>query len=151
MTERKFAYSSAFIRDRSDSDSDSETDTELLHDVTTVLVRATVLPNLVNGLICPDCGAALLVIRVIDCRLLIVAMEMYCTGCDNVVNSTLSSDRIKRSTSGDVPFFTVRQVITGAIDMGVGHHGLVKLCCFLDITRHLQGIHVPSVMPTRLW
>ena len=73
-------------------------------------------------------------IRVIDRRLgLVAAMETFCTGCNTVVNSTLSSDRIEGSTSGNMPFFTVRQAIVGSIDMGVGHSGLVKLCRLLDM------------------
>ena len=80
------------------------------------------------------CGAASLVIRVIDNRLgLVAAMEAVCTECDTVLNSTLVSDRIDGSSSRNVPFVAVRQAVVASVYMGVGHAGLVKLCRFLDM------------------
>ena len=71
-------------------------------------------------------------IRVIDRRLgLVAAMETFCTECDSLINSTISSDRIEGSTSGNELFFTVWYAVAGSIDMGMVHSGLVKLCRFL--------------------
>ena len=79
-------------------------------------------------------------IRVIDHRLgFVAAMETFCTECDTVVNSTLSSDRIEVLTSGNEPFFTVRYAVSGSKDMGLGHSELVKLCCLLDTGAAFSG------------
>ena len=110
----------------------ADSTTEPLYDDTRVLVRAAA--NIVKGLLCQDFGAVLHVIRVIDRRLGFVAvMEIFCTECDSVINSTLSSDRIEGSTSGIEPFFTEWYAVAGSIDMGMGHSGLLKLCRFLDM------------------
>ncbi|KAK2192358.1 hypothetical protein NP493_32g00010 [Ridgeia piscesae] len=89
-------------------------------DTTTVITRSSVLSTLVKGLRCLECGAASLVIRVADHRLgLVAAMETACTECDTVLNSTLTSDRIDGSSSGNVPFVVVRQTVAASIDMGL--------------------------------
>lgn len=118
------------------------------------------LSTLVKGLLCLECGAASLVIRVTDHRLgLVAAMETVCTECDTVLNSTLTSDRIEGSTAGNVPFSVVRQAVAASMDMGVGHAGLVKLCRFLDMkplthtsfTKHTHAIcDANKVVVTRM-
>ena len=84
-----------------------------------------------------ECGAASLAIRVADHRLgLVAAMETVCTECDTVLNSTLTSDRIDGSSSGNVPFVVVRQAVAASMDMGVGHAGLIKLCLNIKPLTH---------------
>ena len=113
---------------------DDDSAPETAGDIITVITRFSVLSTLVNGLRCLECGAAYLVIRVADHRLgLVAAMETVCTECDTVFNSTLTSDRIDGSSSGNVPFVVVRQAVAASMDMGVGHAGLVNLCRFLNI------------------
>ena len=119
------------------------------------------LSALVKGLLCLECGAASLVIRVVDHRLgLVAAMETCCTECGAVLNSTLTSDRIDRSTAGNAPFIVLRQAVAASMDMGVGHAGLVKLCRFLDMkpmthtsfTKHAHVVcHANMVVVTRMF
>ena len=107
-----------------------------------------------------ECGAASLAIRVADHRLgLVAAMETVCTECDTVLNSTLTSDRIDGSSSGNVPFVVVRQAVAASMDMGVGHAGLIKLCRFLNIKplthtsykKHLHAIcEANKIVVTRM-
>ena len=54
-------------------------------------------------------------------------MESVCIECDTVLNSTMTSDRIDGSSSGNVPFVVVRQAVAASVDMDVGHAGLIKL------------------------
>ena len=56
----------------------------------------------------------------------------YCTSCDDITNTTHSSDRID-GTAGHLPFVVTRAVVSASLDMGVGHGGIVKLCRFLDM------------------
>ena len=115
--------------------------------ITTVITRSSMLSTLVKDLRCLECGAASLVIRVADHRLgLVAAMKIVCTECDTVLNSTLTSDRIDGSSSGNVHFVVVRQAVSASMDMGVGHAGLIKLCRFLNIkplthTSYLKHSH----------
>ena len=107
-----------------------------------------------------ECGAASLAIRVADHRLgLVAAMETVYTECDTVLNSTLTSNRIDGSSSGNVPFVVVRQAVAASMDMGVGHAGLIKLCRFLNIkplthtsyTKHLHAIcEANKIVVTRM-
>ena len=68
--------------------------------------------------------------------------------CGAVLNSTLSSDRIDEEKAGNVPFVVVHQAVAATMDMGVGHAGLVKLCCFMDMeplqhksySRHVKAV-----------
>ena len=129
-TERKFSYRTTFRDDGSDRDDIPET----AGDITTVITRSSMLSNLVKGLLCLECGAASLIIRVADHRLgLVAAMETVCTECDTVLNSTLTSDRIDGSSSGNMPFVVVRQTVAASMDMGVGHAGLIKI---MSISRY---------------
>ena len=123
---------------------------EPLYDVTSVLV--CVAANLVKGLLLPEFGAVSHVIRVIDRRLGFVAvMETFRTECDTVVNSSLSSDRIDGSASGNEPFFTVWNAVAGSIDMGMGHSRLVKLCRFLSGMTLVHHKTITSIrVPTRI-
>ena len=119
------------------------------------------LSALVKGLLCLECGAASLVIRVVDHRLgLVAAMETCCTECGAVLNSTLTSDRIDKSTAGNAPFIVLRQAVAASMDMGVCHAGLVKLCRFLDMkpmthtsfTKHAHVVcHANMVVVTRMF
>ena len=87
------------------------------------------------------------------------AYETWCTECDAVINSTLSSDRLDRSTAGNAPFVVVRQAVAATMDMGVGHAGLMKLCRFLDMmpmtqatyTKHMLAVtHANKCVVTRV-
>ena len=133
---------------------------ETAGDITTVITRSSMLSTLIKGLRCLECGAASLIIRVADHRLgLVAAMETVCTECDTVLNSTLTSDRIDGSSSGNVPFVVVRQAVAASMDMGVGHAGLIKLCRFLDMkpltqtsyTKHTHAIcEANKIVVTRM-
>ena len=91
------------------------------------------LPFLVKDLPCPQCATCLLTIRVANCNLGIVAMlETYCMACEQVVNSTHSSDRVGASQSTKVPFTVSRSAVLATMHMGVGNAGLVKFCRCLD-------------------
>ncbi|KAI0225869.1 hypothetical protein LSAT2_023381 [Lamellibrachia satsuma] len=138
-TERKLSYQATFT-DGSDVDSGSEDEedeeqqaTTSNRVITTVIARCAVLSALVKGLLCLQCGAASLVIRTRDLLGIVSVMETCCTECGAVLNSTLSSDRIEGSTSGNIAFFVTRQTVAAFMDMGVGHGGLVKFCRFLDM------------------
>ena len=128
-TERKFAY-------RDQLGETGNTNIPPLADVppaATVIVRSSVLPSLVKDLPCPLCTACSLTIRVANCNLGIVSMlETYCTTCEQVVNSTHSSDRVGASQSTKVPFTVTRSAVLATMDMGVGNAGLMKFCRCLD-------------------
>ena len=101
--------------------------------LSTLLVRCCVLPALVKDLACTLCGGCFLTIRVTDSRLgMVSTLETYCTACDEVLNSTYSSDRISGCKASNEPFVMTRSVVTATMDMGVGHGGLTKLCRYLD-------------------
>ena len=92
------------------------------------------LTKLVEGLCCTSCGCSSLAIRVGDSKLgLVNSLETYCTSCEGVINSTLTSDRLGGQTAGNVPFVVHRSAVSATMDMGVGYSGLVKLCRFLDM------------------
>ena len=100
----------------------------------TMLVRTVVLTKLVEGLCCTSCGCSSLAIRVGDSKLdLVSSLETYCTSCENVINSTLTSDRLGGQTAGNVPVVVNRSAVSATMDMGVGYSGLVKLCRYLDM------------------
>ena len=76
-----------------------------------------------------------------------------------MLNSTLTSNRIDGSSSGNVPFVVVRQAVAASIDFGVGHAGLIKLCRYLNIkplthtsyTKHLHTIcEANKIVVTRM-
>ena len=129
-------------------------------DITTVITRLGVLSTPVKGLRCLECGAASLVIRIADHRLgLVAAMETVCTECDTVFNSTLTSDGINGSSSGNVLFVVVRQAVAASMDMGVGHAGLVKWCRYLNVkplthtsyTKHTHAVcEANKIVVTRM-
>ena len=99
-----------------------------------MLVRTVVLTKLVEGLCCTSCGCSSLAIRVGDSKLgLVSSLETYCTSCENVINSTLTSDRLGGQTAGNVPLVVNRSAVSATMDMGVGYSGLVKLCRYLDM------------------
>ena len=71
-----------------------------------------------------ECVAASLVIRVADQRLgLVAAMKTVGIECDTELNSTLTSDRIGGSYSGNVPFVVVRQGQAVAASRGLAMPG----------------------------
>ena len=165
-TERKLSYQATFT-DGSDVDSGSEDEedeeqqaTTSNRVITTVIARCAVLSALVKGLLCLQCGAASLVIRTRDRLGIVSVMETCCTECGAVLNSTLSSDRIEGSTSGNIAFFVTRQTVAAFMDMGVGHGGLVKFCRFLDMrpighktfAKHARNIcEANKIVVTRLF
>ena len=103
----------------------------------TVIVRSSVLAFLVKDLPCPLCGTSL-TIRVANCNLGMVSMlETYCTACEEVVNSTHSTDRVGASQSTKVPFTVTRSAVLATMDMGVGNAGLVTFCHCLDTSARL--------------
>ena len=76
VTERKLSYRATYR----DEGSDTEDAEDAVNDITTIITRSSMLSNLVKGLHCLECGAALLIVRVADHRLgLVAAMETVCT------------------------------------------------------------------------
>ena len=99
--------------------------------VSAVIVRCNTLCHLVKMQQCPSCGCHTLEVRGVNCNLGIVCrLETFCTSCDNVISRTLSSHRLDRETSGNVPFVVTRSVVSASVD--VGHSGIARLCRYLD-------------------
>ena len=85
-----------------------------------------VLPSLVKNLICTVCGQCNLTIRAVDRELDMVSkLETFCTGGDQVINSTLSSDRIGSSYATNLLYVVVRSAVSASMDM--------QDCCYLDM------------------
>ena len=127
-TKRKFEYRSPFeLATERDCNGHGQV-------VETCITRCSMMSALVKGLACLECMSPSLKIRAVSHRLGVVsAYETWCTACNTVINSTLSSDRLDSSTAGNAPFVVVRQAVAATMDMGVGHAGLTKLCRFLDM------------------
>ena len=94
-TKRKFEYRSSFeLGVERDSSDHSQV-------IETCITRCSMMSALVKGLACLECMSPSLKIRAVSHRLGVVsAYETWCTECDAVINSTLSSDRLDRSTAG---------------------------------------------------
>ena len=100
---------------------------------------------LVKGLACLECLSPSLKIRAVSHRLGVVSSyETWCTECNAVINSTLSSVRLDGSTAGNAPFVVVRQAVVATMDMRVGHAGLMKLCRFLDVVPMSQATYTST-------
>ena len=117
--------------------------------IETCITLCSMMSALVKGLACLECLSPSLKVRAVSHRLGVVsAYETWCTECNAVINSVLSSDRLDCSTAGNAPFVVVRQAVAVTMDMGVGHAGLTKLCRFLDMvpmsqstyTKHMQAV-----------
>ena len=125
VTERKFGYADLLeeigvprflVEDETDADGD----------LSTVLVRCAVLPSLVVNLLCTLCRKHTLSTPAVDCTLnMVCGLETFCTSCDKVINTTLSSDCIDVTQATNVPFVVVRSAVSATMDMGVGYSGLV--------------------------
>ena len=103
-------------------------------DLSTVIVRCAVLPSLVANLPCTSCKKCTLSIRAVDRTLgMVCGLETFCTSCDKVLSSTLSSDRIGEIQMTKSPFVVLRSVVSATMDMGVGYAGLVKFSRYLDM------------------
>ena len=101
--------------------------------ISTVIARVNKLSDLVAGLSCPSCRSNTLAVRTVNCALgLVCQLQTYYTSCDDITNTTHSSDRIG-GTAGHLPFVVTRAVVSASLDMGVGHGGIVNLCRFLDM------------------
>ena len=137
-TQKKFNYKRllcemAIPGDDEPEESATENDDSVGDTLSTVIVRVSKLTELVKMLPCPFCQCATLAIRAINCTLgLVCKLETYCVTCDEVINSTHSSDRIG-GTAGNLPFVVTRSVVSASMDMGVGYSGIVKLCQYLDM------------------
>ena len=68
-------------------------------------------------------------------------METVYIECDTVLNSTMTSDRIDGSSSGNVPFVVVRQAVAASVAMDVGHAGLIKLSIYKHKASDTHLIH----------
>ena len=91
---------------------DDDGETEL----STVIVRCSVLPALVEHLPCTLCGTCSLTIRVVDCGLGMVSMlETYCTACEEVLGMTHSCDCVGGSKATNRQFVVTRSVVTSTI------------------------------------
>ena len=99
--------------------------------IAAAIVRTTMLSALVENLACTLCGSRTLIIRATDENLgMICKLRTFCTTCEEVINSTHSSDRVGGSRSSRVPFVVTR---SAAMDAGVGYAALDKFCRFLDM------------------
>ena len=95
--------------------------------VSAIIVRCNTLCHLVKMQQCPYCVCHALEVRGVICNLGMVCRQgTFCTSCDNVISSTLSSDRLDSETSGNVPFVVTRSVVSASIDVGVGHNGIAS-------------------------
>ena len=93
-TERKFGYAN-LLDEMGVSQFPDEGEGDTGTDMSTVLVHCAMLPLLVASLPCTSCQRRTLSIRAVDRTLgMVCGLETFCTSCDKVVNSTLSSDRI---------------------------------------------------------
>ena len=82
---------------------------------TLIVCTATMLSDMVRGLACVECHAESFAVRVIDKNLgLVCDMETYCTSCDHILNSTLSSERVV--PSGNAPFVVTRHTVAAFVD-----------------------------------
>ena len=134
-TERKFGYAE-LLREMGVSDFPVEGVHEEVagEGLSTVIVRCAVLPSLVANLSCTSCKKRTLSIRAVDRTLgMVCGLETFCTSCDTVLNSTLSSDRIGETQATNSPFVVVRSVVSATMDMGVGYAGLEKFSRYLDM------------------
>ena len=106
---------------------------------------------LLKGLACLECMSPSLKICATRHRLGVAsAYETWCTECDAVINSTLSSDRIDGSTAKNAPSVVVRQAVAATMDMGVGHAGLTKLCRFLDMVPMSQSTYMEHMLAVKV-
>ena len=109
--------------------------TQWLHQMSSLLRSCgRVLSALVENLACTLCGSRTLIIRASDQNLgMICKLQTFCKTCEEVINSTHSSDRVGGSRSLKVPFVVTRSAVSAAMDAGVGYAGLDKFCRFLDM------------------
>ena len=134
-TERKFGYAE-LLREMGVSDFPVEGvhEEDAGEELSTIIVRCAVLPSLVANLPCTSCKKRTLSIRAVHRTLgMVCGLETYCTSCDTVLNSTLSSDRIGETQASNSPFVVVRSVVSATMDMGVGYAGLEKFSRYLDM------------------
>ena len=88
-TERKFGY-----REVEADDAVAAPDV-----IAAAIVRTTVLSALVENLACTLCGSRTLIIHADENLGMICKLQTFCTTCEEVINSTHSSDRVGGSRS----------------------------------------------------
>ena len=99
-TQKKFNYKRllsemAIPGDDEPEESATENNDSVRDTLSTVIVRVSKLTELVKMLLCPSCQYATLAVCAINCTLgFVCKLETYCVTCDEVINSTHSSDRI---------------------------------------------------------
>lgn len=113
-----------------DDESEADPDDTGSDTISTVIARVNKLSELVAGLPCPSCRCNTLAVRAMNCALGLVCQLQ--TSCDDIINSTHSSDRIG-GTAGHLPIVVSRAVVSASLDKGVGRSGIVKLCRYLDM------------------
>ena len=97
-----------------------------------VIVRCSVL--LIVNLSCMSCKKHTLSIQAVNHSLsMVCGLETFCTSCNTVLNSTLSSDRIGETQATNSSFIVVRPVVSATMDMGVRYAGLEKFSRYLDM------------------
>ena len=137
-TPRKF-HLKCLLRETGTPDDEAEADLDDTGSdtISTVITSGNKLSELVAGLLCPSCRSNIL------CQL-----QMYCTSCEDSINSTHSSDQIG-GNAGQLPFVVTHAVVSASLDMGVGHSGIVELCRFLDMNTLSQttfAIHSRAIV-----
>ena len=98
--------------------------------LSTVIVHCAVLSSLVANQSCTSCKKHTLSIRAVYRTL---RLETFCTSCNMVLNSTLSSDQIGETQATNSPFVVMWSVISATMDMGAGYAGLEKFSRYLDM------------------
>ncbi|KAI0234644.1 hypothetical protein LSAT2_015041 [Lamellibrachia satsuma] len=150
-TQRKFDYKSLLRETAIPGDDEPEVDPDDVGSdtISTVIARVCKLSELVKMLPCPSCRSNTLAVRAVNCTVgLVCKLQTYCTSCDDVINSSHSSDRVG-GTAGHLPFVVRRAVVSASLDMGVGHSGIVKLCRYLDMNATNQttfAVHSQAVV-----
>ena len=117
----------------SDVESEADLDDTSSNRISTDIARVNKLSELVAGLPCPLCRCKTIAVHAVNCALgLVCQLQTYYMLCDNIINSTYSSNRIS-GTAGHLPFVVTGAVVSALLDMGVGYNGIVTPCRYLDM------------------
>ncbi|KAK2169478.1 hypothetical protein NP493_1187g00000 [Ridgeia piscesae] len=76
--------------------------------LSTIIMRCSLISELVKGLACTACQSSTLAV---DCALCVVCtLETHCTSCGEILKKTYSSNRIGGLKSSSAPFVVVPRV-----------------------------------------
>ena len=120
---------------QTDEDDDDEPRQHVTDD-SCLFVQVSSLKKLVENFPCPVCQGDLTVVVIDKSKSSVVGFHTECTTCGHVCSETLSSGRIGNRGSQS-PFATMRRMVAGTMDCGVGFSDLRQICWWLDS----QDIH----------